>query len=254
MRPSSERAALARLAVAACLGVLAACGGEEASAPSAAPSAEPATSAAPQAAPARASSAAAEPEPRAAKERAPGGRELVNPDAETVVLAYYDHAGIAPPIDAWAQQDNRVQFAPAIEKKANRELVRAELEAAVAAARGVGSLRLTLDADLSDYDPSYGEFTVRALAPSHYVSFDAFKHKVSVKFTNGLDAQTWRVPPEEAQLVRDKIGPMGRVSADVLLRIVDVQPAPGGGTFSAEIVEYELRLDPSGQRIGHVTP
>jgi hypothetical protein len=242
--PRSSERVRARFTVAVCAAAIAACGGEESPAPPAAGPAQPAPEA----------SRSAGRDPAVAQKQPIGGREVVNPDAETVVLAYYDHARIQPPIDAWVEQDNRVKLAPAIEKQDQRQRVRAELEAAAASARGMGAMRLTMDADLSDYDPTYGEFTVRALAPSHYVSFDAFDQKVSVKFTNGLDAQTWRVPAEEAQLIRDKIGPIRRVSADVLLRIVDVQPAPGGGTFSAEVVEYELRLDPSGQRIGHVEP
>jgi hypothetical protein len=173
--------------------------------------------------------------------RPAAGRELVNPDANTVVFLYYQLAHLPLPIDTWVEQDNRVRFAPAPEKAAHRESVRSELNAAAASVQGVSALRLTMNANLSDYDPSYGEFTIRALSPSSIVSFDALGQKVGVNFTNGRTAQIWRVPQAESQAVRDKISYNGNVEIDVLLRIASVLPGPGGGTIATEVVEYELR-------------
>lgn len=173
--------------------------------------------------------------------RPAGGRELVNPDASTVVFLYYQLAHLPLPIDTWVEEDSRVRFAPAPEKAAHREAVRSELNAAAASVRGVGSLRLTMNANLSDYDPSYGEFTIRALSPSSVVNFDALGAKVAVSFTNGRTAQIWRVPQAESQAVRDKISYNGNVEIDVLLRIANVLPGPGGGTIATDVVEYELR-------------
>ena len=179
--------------------------------------------------------------------------ELVNPDHSTVVFLYLDLAGIAPPIDDWVEKDSRVLYGPAPNKAAQRVVVRAELESGLAAVRHVGAIRLSLNgAQLSDYDPSYGEFAVGALAPSSMVSFDALGQKVSLKFGNARSAQTWRVPPAEAQAIRDKIGPCGNVGLDVLLKISGVQPGPGGGTIVADVQEYELRLTRKGNMIGHV--
>jgi hypothetical protein len=222
----------------------AACGDAEAPAAAGAP--------APQGGAQRA--APAEPPPRAAasgaKSRFAGRtRELVNPEGLAVVLLRHDLAGTPPPLARWVEEDARVAQVPAIEKQAQRELVRAELDAAFASVHDVGALRLSLSADLSDYDPSYGEFTIRSLAPSRVVTFDAMREHVELRFANGLDAQTWRVPAEEAQLVRDKLGPMRNAGLDVLVRITDLQP---GGTIVTEIVEYELRVEPSGERLARV--
>jgi hypothetical protein len=173
--------------------------------------------------------------------RPAAGRELVNPDAATVVFLYYQLAHLPLPIDTWVEQDNRVRFAPAPDKAAHREAVRSELNAAAAAVQGIGALRLTMNANLSDYDPSYGEFTVRALSPSSVVNFDALGQKVTVNFTNGRTAQIWHVAQAESQAVRDKISYNGNVEIDVLLRIANVLPGPGGGTIATDIVEYELR-------------
>jgi len=178
--------------------------------------------------------------------------ELLNPDNNTVIFLYYDLAGLTPPFDRWVEDDSRVKFAQPIDKAGLRTSIHAELESAAAAVRDIGFIRLSMNANLSDYDPSYGEFTVGALAPSSVVSFDAFKQKVSLRFGNGRTAQIWRVPPDQAQAVRDKVGYFGNVSLDALLRITGVQPGPSGGILTTEVVEYELRENQRGIAVGRV--
>ncbi|MEJ1962318.1 MAG: hypothetical protein WDO56_12550 [Gammaproteobacteria bacterium] len=179
-------------------------------------------------------------------------RELTNPDSNTMVFLYYQLAHLPLPIETMVEDDSRVKFAPAPDKAAHRAAVRAEIESAAAAVRGVGAIRLTLNANLSEYDPSYGEFTVRALAPSSVVDFSALGQKVALNFTNGRTAQIWHVEQADAQAVRDKIGYSGNVEMDVLVRIANVLPGPGGGTISTEVVEYELRDKQRGVIIARV--
>jgi hypothetical protein len=178
--------------------------------------------------------------------------ELLNPDSSAMVFLYYDLAGIAPPIEHWVEEDSRLRAAPAHNKAPLRIAIRAELESAAAAVRSIGLVRLSLRANLSEYDPTYGEFTLRALAPSSVVSFDAFGQKVSVKFANGRTAQIWRLPAAQAQEIRDKISYVGNVSLDALLSVTSVQPGPGGGTITTNVLEYELREDRSGVTLARV--
>ena len=261
MRRSSEIFA----ALTAILALATACGGgdesnegatSDASAGSAAAAADaPKGGGEPPAMAAHAAAAASGAGGEAAPRPGIGGRtgELVNPAAETVVMLYHDLAKVAFPFDRVVAEDSRVSMAKAIDKQAQRDAVRAELEAGLASVSGVGSLRISMGANLSDYDPSYSEFTVRALAPSSVVTFDGYREHVELRFSNGLEAQTWKVPAAEAQLVRDKVGQFQGASVDVLLRITGVQPqAGGGGSIQTEIVEYELRADPSGERLARV--
>ena len=199
-----------------------------------------------------ADSGAATPTPAASPAFKGRSAELLNPDASTMVFLYYDLAGMTPPIDNWVEDDGRVKYAPALEKASRRSAVRAELESGAAAVRGVGAIRLSMNANLSEYDPTYGEFLVRALAPSSVVPFDALGQKVSLKFGNGRTAQIWQVPLARAQAIRDKIHYIGNVSLDVLLRITAVQPGLGGGTITADVVEYELQENRSGFTLGRV--
>lgn len=242
--------------------LLAACGGRDeagsAGAPGPAPDSLPTTVPAPGAPPVDAAPGAAAPAPAAAPAGPPAtldGRtgELINPDNNAMVFLYHDLAGITPRIDRWVEEDSRVRFAPAIDKPALRDTVRAELEAGMAAVKGAGVIRLSLNsANLSDYDPTYGEFTVRALAPSSVVTFDALGQKVTLRFGNGRTAQIWRVPPAEAQAIRDKVAMGYNVDLDVLLAIKSVVPGPAGGTITADVVEYEMRERRGGTTIGRV--
>lgn len=222
------RALLSVLAVAS----IAACGDAETTIAGASPSASPAPAAAPTTTP----------------QAGLGDRtgELVNPDESTMVFLYYDLAGLTPPIDDWVEEDNRVKYAQPLDKPARRKAVRSELEAAAASVRGMGFIRLTMHANLSEYDPTYGEFSVQALAPSSMVSYAALGQKVSVRFGNGRLAQLWRVPANEAQAIRDKVGYRTNVSLDALLRITDVLPGPGGGSITTDVIEYEMREARSG--------
>ncbi len=185
-----------------------------------------------------------------------GGRTrvLTDPDATAMVFLYYDLAGLQPPLADWVERDSRVTLAPPIERAARRDAVRAELTAGMAAVRGVGELRLSINAALSDYDPSYGEFTVGAFAPSSVVSFTALGQKVEVKFSNARAAQTWRVAPGEAQLMRDRLSAAGNVLADAVLRLTDVQPGIAGGSLTALVVEYQLREERSGHALARLQP
>ncbi|MEQ8204581.1 MAG: hypothetical protein RIA65_00275 [Woeseia sp.] len=182
------------------------------------------------------------------------GRELVNPDDAAMVFLYYDLAGITPPAESWVELDRRLGVTPAAGKAALRTVIRQELEVGAASVTDVGLIRLSIgSAKLSDYDPTYGEFTVRALAPSSVISYTAFRQQVELRFGNGREAQTWKVPADQAQLISDRIGRFtGGVKLEVLLRLTGVQPGMSGGTLMVNVLEYELHHPSDGTTIGRV--
>lgn len=181
-----------------------------------------------------------------------GVRELVNPDAPTMVFLYHALSGVAPPLDQWVENDSRVTSAPGAQKAAQRDLVRAELLAAMSAVQGTGFLRLTLHDELSEYDATYGEFTLRSLAPSSTVPYRALQQEVGLRFGNGRDAQVWAVPAAQAQTVQDSFRFGRSVVLDLLVKIAAVQPAPRGGTLVADVLEYEIRTQHGSQLLGRV--
>lgn len=177
--------------------------------------------------------------------------ELSNPDNATMVFLYYDLAGIPPPVDQWVENDQRVRSAPGADKVALRKTVRAEFEAGLAAVRDVGVLHLTLNASLSAYDPTYGEFAVSALSPGAVYTFQAQDRAVSLKFDNGLAAQSWSVPKEQAQAITDKVSNHA-LTLETTLDIRKVLPAPDGGTLVTHIASWDLRDTSNGTTIARV--
>jgi hypothetical protein len=178
--------------------------------------------------------------------------ELANPDDSTMVLLYHDLGGLPVPVDQWVDNDSKVKSGAPADRASLRDQVRAAITAGAAGVKQIGLVRLTMSANLSEYDPSYSEFTVRALAPSSVVSWKAFDENVSLKFGNAQKAQTWSVSKEEAQSVRDRIQYAGLVEINVLAKIKHVQPGPDGGQITADVVEYELRNTSSGTTVGRV--
>jgi predicted small lipoprotein YifL len=181
--------------------------------------------------------------------------ELSNPENVAMVMLYHDLAGIPAPIARWVEADNRLQFAPGPQKAALREQITAEFEAARNAVKNVGLLRVTLaDAQLSDYDPGYGEYTIRALSPSSTIPYKALGTDVTLKFDNARNAQLWRVPAEDAQRIADTLGTHGRAALDLTLAVTGVVPGTAGGTITTRIVEYELRTQRGGQTLTRAKP
>lgn len=189
---------------------------------------------------ASAASAASAAIPASATPLAARQGELTNPDNASMVFLYYDLAGLSPPIDQWVEQDRRVTEARPADKAAQRTAVKAAIEAGLASVQDVGVLHLTMGADLSSYDPTYGEFTLGALSPASSYAFTAQGQTVNLRFDNGPAAQSWAVPADQSQAIVDKLG-SDRLTVDATLTIVKVLPSPDGGTLVTHIVSWQLR-------------
>jgi len=179
--------------------------------------------------------------------------ELTNPEPSAMVFLYHDLTGLPLPIDQIVEDDYSVKYATGPEKAAKREQMKASLQSGLASVAGVGLIRLTANANMSAYDPTYGEFTIGSLSPSTSFPFEAFGETVSLKFANAQQAQIWKVAPAEAQAISDRIRYMGNVNMDVLVKVLRVQPAPKGGTIIAQVISYELRDQQSNAVLGRVT-
>lgn len=228
--------------------ILAGCGKSPPATTVGMPVAAPDAAAAPVPAPAPAGAVAAV---ASANQLAARSGELSNPDNTSMVYLYYDLAGIAPPIDQWVQNDSRVQYARGADKAAQRATVKATFDAGMAAVRGIGVLQLTTRANLSQYDPTYGEFTIGALSPGTVFTYQALGQKVTLKFDNGLTAQSWSVPRDQAQTIADKVG-SDPLTLDMTLKIDKVLPQPDGGTIVSRVVSWNLRNARDGSTLARV--
>jgi len=192
------------------------------------------------------------PAPAIAQRMAGRTNELINPEHPQMVFLYYSVAGLNPPLSGWVEDDARVRRADALEKEARRTEVNAELTALQQSVAPVGRIRMSLNGQLSEYDPNFGEFTIRSFAPSSSLSFRQYGQNVELRFRNGQYAQIWRVPQADAQAVIDRAGPGRYVTIDALFQIVDVQPGANGGAILVDVMEYEMRARNGGQTVGRV--
>jgi hypothetical protein len=168
--------------------------------------------------------------------------ELATPSESSIVFLYYSLAGLKPPLESWVENDQRLLQAPAPDKAQRRQELQNEYELGAKSVNDIGTIRVSMyNANLSEYDPTYGEFTIGAISPGSHLAYRAFNQEVKIKFANAKTAQLWRVTSEEAQIVRDKLGHSSSASIDLELKVIGVQPETNGGTIMANIVEYELR-------------
>lgn len=238
MPGSSGVTAMRAIVLAAAGSVLAACGGRDTPAAGDADSRQPASAPAIQAA-----------EESTSIER--NGR-YIDPDGASMVLLYYSLAGLEPPLDEWARQDPSVVAASPQDRPAVRDARRAELESGLAAAERVGALQFSVQTAVGYYDPTCGEFTIAALAPSSVIEFRSRGYEVGLRFGNARHAQLWGVPADEAEQIGDRYGRPFDARLDVIVGIRTVQPGTRGGTIVGDVLEYELRENGTGALIAHV--
>jgi len=179
--------------------------------------------------------------------------ELTAPDDFAMLMLYYSLSGLQPPVDKWVEDDMSVRTAAPADKAAARDAVRARIAAGLQSVKDVGRLRLTVNASLSDYDPSYSEYTVRAFAPSSSLTFNRAGEHVQVKFDNAQAAQRWSIPKEDAQSIKDRIQYNSSVVVEALLQIAGAAPESDGGTIRTRVISYELKNNGSGTTIARVT-
>ncbi len=179
-------------------------------------------------------------------------REISNPDGFTMVLLYYSLAGGQPPVDKWVEEHLSVGSARPIDKPAARDALRAKIASGLAAMKDVGAIRLSMNAGLSEFDPFYNEYTVRAFAPSSEIQFHDLGEQVGIKFDNAQKAQRWNLDPAQSQAIRDRIKYPSDVAVEALVKLTGTTPDPVGGTINADVVEYELKSQSSGTTIGRV--
>lgn len=110
------------------------------------------------------------------------------------------------------------------------------MEATAASVHDIARLRIALgDPRLSTYDPANGEFTIGALSAGSSIPFEEFRQRVSIRLDNAHQAQIWKITPEEAREVLDKLGQYPRVSIDLVLEVISAVPEPRGGVIRARV-------------------
>ena len=77
---------------------------------------------------------------------------------------------------------------------------------------------------------------------------------MGLRFGNGRNAQIWSVPEEQTPPIEDSFRYGRAVTLDLSLRISGVEPAAGGGTIVADVIEYEIRTAQGSKLLARVKP
>ncbi|HCK83528.1 MAG TPA: hypothetical protein DHW63_03125, partial [Hyphomonadaceae bacterium] len=185
---------------------------------------------------------------------APTGREgiLTNPSGDDMIALVYSVSGAPAPIEKWVNE--KVRYTAPLDRPRQREESTAAFNALMQSVSDAGFLQLEINADLSEYDPTYNEFLISDLGAASYLTFQSETtfEKTSVKFRNGAKAQVWSVPREEFQSVADKMTIGHAVRLLLTLKIVGATPAANGGTIHTDVVEYEIFDQVNSARLGRV--
>ncbi|HBS36070.1 MAG TPA: hypothetical protein DEA50_13490 [Parvularcula sp.] len=185
---------------------------------------------------------------------APTGREgiLTNPSGDDMIALVYSVSGAPAPIEKWVNE--KVRYTAPLDRPRQREESTAAFNALMQSVADAGFLQLEINADLSEYDPTYNEFLIGDLGAASYLTFQSETtfEKTSVKFRNGAKAQVWSVPREEFQSIADKMTIGHAVRLLLTLKIVGATPAANGGTIHTDVVEYEIFDQVNSARLGRV--
>ena len=165
---------------------------------------------------------------------------IVDPNDIDVLMIYYDWIGQTPPFAKWAEQESKVSTADEFRKEKNASDVVNSLSSTFASVKGTGILRVNISSQLSEYDPTYGEYYIESFSPGHSPFFSKYGEHITVDFRNAADAYAWKISAADARKVLDRNeGRSITVVAELKLRAA--RPSgDDGGILIADILRYTI--------------
>src|SRR5690606_3551243 len=159
-----------------------------------------------------------------------GTRELAHPEDLQMLLLGYRLQGREPPLSEWAAAQHAVARANEFERGKVREQEQARLQAVYEGTEGVGLLRLNVNANFGEYDPSRGGYYLDAFTPGSVFRFSAraapppFQvETLSLRIDNPGELNFWPLDPAAAQDILARNNGQRRVTLDSRLRITGVR-------------------------------
>lgn len=176
-----------------------------------------------------------------------GTRELAHPEDLQMVLLGYRLEGRQPPIEEWAAAQHRVTSANEFERAGVLAEERERLQAVYDGTEGVGLLRLSVDARISEYDGSRGGYYLDAFTPGSVFHFSARpapnpfrEEKIGLRIDNPGELNFWMLEPAAAQDVLARNNGQRHVTLDSRFRITDISRRSDGPVLSATLLGYTI--------------
>lgn len=176
------------------------------------------------------------------------------PSAVVVYLLQEKFSSAAPDYDVMATFDPAVRAANEFKKDdATRHAV-ADLKKSAENLGSVTGVVVNLSATFSQYDPDAHEFEFD-LGSDTFMTYSAFGREVHLVLTNGSAAQSWSLPPAEAEKILKRTNGSRYVILALTLELLPSPPATPNepAQLNARIVSYDV-LDQFGRtKLGSVT-
>ena len=164
---------------------------------------------------------------------------LNNPSDAQFAMAYYQIAGLPMPLDRWATRDSRVGATNEFDRPEVLSVVKQELNAAAAAVDGTGFVKINTDMSFGEYDHDALGYRLNGIESDRYYSWGFGGANYRLTMENGDEARLWRLPPDEARAVLERL-PHRNVSVTLTIKVVDAVPDGSGGILKGRIVSYDI--------------
>jgi hypothetical protein len=178
---------------------------------------------------------------------------LDNPDNISVYLLQEKYSNSAPDFVSLAQNDPSVKGADEFHKQALQDQIVAQLKAKFAALQNIDTIVVNLYTTFGPYDSDYDEYDFDINSGS-FIEYDALGQEVEIALTNGNDAQSWPLKPDDAEKVLDLNDQQRNVTLVLTLKLQSSSPAIYGqpGVLNAKVISYDVLANQTNVRLGHV--
>lgn len=178
---------------------------------------------------------------------------LDNPDNISVYLLEEKYSHSAPDFVSLAQNDPSVMAADEFHKQALQDEIVTQLKAKFAALQTVDTIVVNLDSTFGPYDSDYDEYDFDINSGS-FIDYDALGQQVQIALTNGNDAQSWPLKPDEAEKILDLNNQQRNVTLVLRLALESSSPPIYGqpGMLNAKVISYDVLAGQTSIKLGHV--
>ena len=171
---------------------------------------------------------------------------VADPSELDVLMVFYDWLGQEPPVSKWAEQEWKVRSSDEFRKAGNQAEVENNLRSMFSSLKDTGTVKVNINAQLSEYDPKYGEYYIDAFAPGHSLQFGKYNEQVQIQVLNASDAYAWKLAAADAQRVLER-NRMRMVTIGAELKIRGARRSgDDGGILSVDVVRYSVNAGLNG--------
>ena len=181
---------------------------------------------------------------------------VMSPTGEDLTFLAYILADTEAPFAAWVAADRSVASQNEFKRAAAAKALETKMRARSDELKNVRLIHIDLRSRFGEYNDRYSEFDFN-ISDGTYIDFQTPLRRFGVRMhlVNGGLAETWSLPPAEAEKVVNLVGGDRNVVLGMTLQLVaatvpaeDYEPL----SIDARVIEYDIVSDHKNLRLGHV--